>query len=163
MWKNMYSILVGKFEGTDHFSCLGVEGVGYNIRMDVRHFWCWLRTTSHPPCGSLLRSVLLVREWFRRLFADLPRRESQPDPSQSVHTFWWIKWLSDILFLLWVPEYFGCSPSPLPNYYSTNGSYSYSIHLTPRASLTLRWLMSYIYGAPILDVSRSHTTTQHSR
>ena len=31
------------------------------------------------------------------------------------------------------------------------------------SSLTLRRLMSYIYGAPILDVSRSHTTTQHSR
>ena len=32
-------------------------------------------------------------------------------------------------------------------------------------SFTLRLLMSYIYiyGAPILDVSRSHTTTQHSR
>ena len=30
-------------------------------------------------------------------------------------------------------------------------------------SLTLRRLMSYINGAPILDVSRSHTTTQHSR
>ena len=30
-------------------------------------------------------------------------------------------------------------------------------------SLTLWRLMSYIYGAPILDVSRSHTTTQHSR
>ena len=32
-------------------------------------------------------------------------------------------------------------------------------------SLTLRLLISYIYiyGAPILDVSRSHTTTQHSR
>ena len=29
--------------------------------------------------------------------------------------------------------------------------------------LTLRLLMSKIYGAPILDVSRSHTTTQHSR
>ena len=29
--------------------------------------------------------------------------------------------------------------------------------------LTLRVLMSYIYGAPILDVSRSHTTTHHSR
>jgi len=29
--------------------------------------------------------------------------------------------------------------------------------------LTLRRIMSYIYGAPILDVSRSHTTTQHSR
>jgi len=30
-------------------------------------------------------------------------------------------------------------------------------------SLTFRLLMSYIYGAPVLDVSRSHTTTQHSR
>jgi len=30
-------------------------------------------------------------------------------------------------------------------------------------SLTIRLLMSYIYGAPIFDVSRSHTTTQHSR
>ena len=29
--------------------------------------------------------------------------------------------------------------------------------------LTLRRLMSYIYEAPILDVSRSHTTAQHSR
>jgi len=29
--------------------------------------------------------------------------------------------------------------------------------------LTLRRVMSYIYGASILDVSRSHTTTQHSR
>jgi len=30
-------------------------------------------------------------------------------------------------------------------------------------SLILRLLMSNIYGAPILDVSRSHTTTHHSR
>ena len=30
-------------------------------------------------------------------------------------------------------------------------------------SLTFRLLMSYIYGAPIHDVSRSHTTTHHSR
>jgi len=29
--------------------------------------------------------------------------------------------------------------------------------------LFFRRLMSYIYGAPILDVSRSHTTTQHIR
>jgi len=32
-----------------------------------------------------------------------------------------------------------------------------------RLLLTLRLLMSYIYGAPIRDVSRSHTTTHHSR
>ena len=30
-------------------------------------------------------------------------------------------------------------------------------------SLTIRLLMSYIHGAPILDISRSHATTQHSR
>jgi len=30
-------------------------------------------------------------------------------------------------------------------------------------SLTLKLLMSYIYAVPILDVSRSHTTTHHSR
>ena len=43
--------------------------------------------------------------------------------------------------------------------------YSTQIHFVwgIRNSLTLRWLMSYIYGAPILDFSRSHTTTQHSR
>ena len=35
--------------------------------------------------------------------------------------------------------------------------------LTFVRSLTLRLLMSYIYGAHILDVSRSHTTTQHGR
>jgi len=33
----------------------------------------------------------------------------------------------------------------------------------PDAVLTLRLLMSYIYGAHILDVSRSHTMTHHSR
>jgi len=37
------------------------------------------------------------------------------------------------------------------------------VHSQNTGSLTLRRLMSYIYGAPILDVSRSHTTTHHSR
>ena len=32
-----------------------------------------------------------------------------------------------------------------------------------KMALTLRLLMSYTYGAPILDVYRSHTTTHHSR
>ena len=37
------------------------------------------------------------------------------------------------------------------------------IYVYLQKNLSLRRLMSYIYGAPILDVSRSHTTTQHSR
>ena len=36
-------------------------------------------------------------------------------------------------------------------------------HTNSTFTLTLRWLMSYIYGAPNLNVSRSHTTMQHSR
>ena len=38
-----------------------------------------------------------------------------------------------------------------------------SAYYSSLCGLTFRLLMSYIYGAPILDVSRSHTTTQHSR
>ena len=38
-----------------------------------------------------------------------------------------------------------------------------SVYGNVNGLLTLRLLMSYIYGAPILDVSRSHTTTHHSR
>jgi len=39
----------------------------------------------------------------------------------------------------------------------------YLQHMVFVTPLTLTRLMSYIYAAPILDVSRSHTTTQHSR
>ena len=42
-------------------------------------------------------------------------------------------------------------------------SSSSSSTISVRNRLTLRLLMSYMYGAPTLDVSRSHTTTQHSR
>ena len=49
------------------------------------------------------------------------------------------------------------------NPFTPNPSHPAHDRLSFRFSLTLRRLMSYIYGAPILDVSRSHTTTQHSR
>ena len=42
-------------------------------------------------------------------------------------------------------------------------SLSNKTRLSNKRELTLRSLTLYIYGAPILDVSRSHTTTQHSR
>jgi len=52
--------------------------------------------------------------------------------------------------------------------WTVNGAASMSILIClawgfRRFSLTLRSLTLYIYGAPILDVSRSHTTTQRSR
>ena len=45
----------------------------------------------------------------------------------------------------------------------TSYVFEFDITLDVKCNLTLRVLMSYTYGAPILDVSRSHTTTQHSR
>ena len=66
-------------------------------------------------------------------------------------------------------KYLHCGKVELNNMYidvgANNGSENYkkkTLRL-PASQLTLRRLMSYIYGAPILDVSRSHTTTQHSR
>jgi len=47
--------------------------------------------------------------------------------------------------------------------YGINSYANPAIYSDDTTMLTLRRLMSYIYGAPILDVSRSHTTTQHSR
>ena len=71
------------------------------------------------------------------------------------------------------------SPSPRPSHqnpvHASPIRATFPVHLIPHylihrtilgeeyRSLTLRSLTLYIYGAPILDVSRSHTTTQHSR
>ena len=70
-----------------------------------------------------------------------------------------------ILYILFHGEYVGqrmrlkvLSLSLGPNIITIN-----SVAVSGQDVLTLRRLMSYIYGAPILDVSRSHTTTQHSR
>ena len=60
-----------------------------------------------------------------------------------------------------------CSPLLYPSYVAHNTIILFEIigHIkyTNWSRLTFRRLMSYIYAAPILDVSRSHTTTQHSR
>jgi hypothetical protein len=47
------------------------------------------------------------------------------------------------------------------HFYTILSSFAETPHFQqPHSFLTLRILMSYIYGAHILDVSRSHTTTQ---
>jgi len=42
-------------------------------------------------------------------------------------------------------------------------SHGHHVRINNGKELTLRLLMSHIYAAPILDVSRSHTTTHHGR
>ena len=56
-----------------------------------------------------------------------------------------------------------CDNSTPKIHISSNFILSISLLIMFDTLLTLRLLMSCIYGAPILDVSRSHTTTQHSR
>ena len=71
-----------------------------------------------------------------------------------------------VTYLFSVTTPYTTSLTPL-SYSTTCVSHPVPLSAANRFShLTLRWLMSYIYyiyGAPILDVSRSHTTTQHSR
>ena len=84
---------------------------------------------------------------------------------------WWFQWRfwfapSDLGYL-WEEE--GHKPDPWHNPIDRNHM---GLHLENEVArllkpwqsfLTLRLLMSYIYGEPILDVSRSHTTMHHSR
>ena len=87
-------------------------------------------------------------------------------------------WLDVAGILVWFPAgsllqsvQTGCGANPASYPVGTGNSFArekwlrcrVTIHTHLARRLTLRRLMSYIYGAPILDVSRSHTTTQHSR
>ena len=63
-------------------------------------------------------------------------------------------------------KYVYCCSCLLPHTFTDllvdkNSSVNHNSHMV--CELTLRLLMSYIYGAPILDVSRSYTMTHHSR
>jgi len=60
-------------------------------------------------------------------------------------------------------RYPGPYPHSITSILTMKSLLSSILHMLVVITLTLRRLMSYIYGAPILDVSRSHTTTQHSR
>jgi len=55
-----------------------------------------------------------------------------------------------------------CAPYSTHRGHEATARHSHGTAAVCIAVLTLRRLMSYIYGAPILDVSRSHTTTQQS-
>jgi len=70
--------------------------------------------------------------------------------------------LGPLLFLLYIndlPKIINKTSTPIIFANDTSNLFAH-----PKLTdLTLRRLKSYIYGAPILDVSRSHTTTQHSR
>jgi hypothetical protein len=87
-----------------------------------------------------------------RMVQHKKRRTKQSETLRRIKRgidYWWRK-QGSIQNLLQFPA------SPTETQHETHKAHG-------RINLTLRRLMSYIYEAPILDVSRSHTTTQHSR
>ena len=90
--------------------------------------------------------------------------------SQQVVLLWKVYWVHNVQIWIKLRQYFSipqfCDSSML--FLLNVGGENYDLEIVCNnimfiPSLTLRRLMSYIYGAPILDVSRSHTTMQHSR
>ena len=64
-----------------------------------------------------------------------------------------------------ISEYKSDLENKLQTFNKINGAIRrhFGKQMNKETKLTLGLLMSYIYGAPILDVSRSHKTTHHSR
>ena len=130
------------------------------------------------PCGKNLifeRRILFLASTECRFTL---RWETRDRVDKTMETLWIPVQISTTSLLLEVTDRQKTKfPSPGPHTWGYSTVCYCVLRITPTAEteifiafsirkipcLTLRRLMSYIYGAPILDVSRSHTTTQHSR
>ena len=123
---------------------------------------------SHPI--SLQPSAPL--KWLAGGF-DIPTQTPRNASSHTIHFFFPFRSVFSFFCLLW--QYSVCTVliclnplnpelNPICYLLALLGAHHFfHVSRIRVKSLTFRRLMSYIYGAPILDVSRSHTTTQHSR
>jgi len=121
---------------------------------------CWLRKEQCKYFFSMRRfSVWPVKVLIQTVTMTLIRSTSPVQVEVSISTAY--LWAPDSE--LWPGEwlYWTRASQTLVVYWADTTWFRDTYCLHP--PLTLRRLMSYIYGAPILDVSRSHTTTQHSR
>jgi len=144
----------------------GLDGSGFEFRQGQRFF------SSPKRPNRLWDPPNLLISGYRRSLPEIKRLRCAYDiwnPSSADVKNEWSYTSSPPIFLLGVDRdsftifIVPCQPDvyvPLVVW----GIYLQTCNiLFSRHYLTLRRLTSYIYGAPILDVSRSHTTTQHSR
>ena len=126
-----------KMRSLSHYKAVLLDEVG-NSETSVTMFWPTRRhiTGTALPSG---RTETAICNFCMEFCHSIPFRSAWAHPAAVCIS------LSSQLFSL---QHYSCG----------NDLNCLQLH-----TLTLRWLMSYIYGAPILDVSRSHTTTQHSR
>ena len=152
----------------------------------------WLKTIYRVPqippyipvCTASENVATSLRKfWQAALFQSTKETEIVPFTTTCLTyaSVWWCEryiQYTDMLYKWTRCTAWGCAMSTSILRYSLCLKMSYMQNMTslhwPRniclmsvkwhkCLLILRRLMSYIYGAPILAVSRSHTTTQHSR
>ena len=100
-----------------------------------------------------LYSIVLGNAWLRKEIITIVSGENV---SRSIEM--------DFNRLMWIINPLNPELNPICYFLALLGAHHFLPVSRIRVKLlTFRLLMSYIYGAPILDVSRSHTTTQHSR
>ena len=120
-----------------------------NQRLNLVHRTSDIKITYHYLCGCTEENQTNPITWpmYKTGMCRMEARHVTATPTirdESVNVMNTIHYLA--LKIIWIFK-----------------SVSANVHHKVTPCLTLRRLMSYIYGAPILDVSRSHTTTQHSR
>ena len=142
------------------------------------HLWCRRTSSSiyaHSKRMTLPSSILLQLVHAKQHHAHLSN--SQSDPNRTINMECMIINQLTRLSEAWLSLRRFSRNSKITRYiswtYITKNFYPNRMKNvqnhrdTSIMTLTLRRLMSYIYiyiyGAPILDVSRSHTTTHHSR
>jgi len=130
-----------------------------SICKDIKMFGYCLNTTSLAEFSKLiaLQFFKLYRLHFFGPFSSLCWKLKEPAPDRTLWRIPFGRWYGYVFNPL--------NPKLNPISYLLALLAHHFLHVSRIRvkSLTLRLLMSYIYGVPILDVSRSHTTTQHSR
>ena len=148
-----------------------------NYYLTFMYSWtCFERPHAHHPELNKCSSNLWFYRWSVVVAVLLvvvgPAGVRTPETCWAVHkrqvkktweivaSSWLIYWkITDVFYILYYVRY----NLNLTILTKKNVHYLNLIQNNIFKIFTLRRLMSHIYGAPILDVSRSYTTTQHSR
>ena len=107
---------------------------------------------------SKIRTVIqVVRRGYPLFLSVMPKHETRSDSG----SLWLLLMLNNLFYTI---NPLNPQLNPICYLLALLGAHHF-LHVSRIGIklLTFRLLMSYIYGASILDVSRSHTTTQHSR
>jgi len=155
-----------------------------SIQSDIYQMYCynWFSWWWAHGCPKRIENRN-KRTWYRTVRQVGYLQGLFPDPWSTEHKFhlasplsispselnshrsFWVRLLQSVLYcVLNIINPLNPELNPICCLLALLGAHHF-LHVTRiRVKLlNLRLLMSYIYGAPILDVSRSHTTTQHSR